>query len=363
MLQHRLLQLTVALYFASGVIGDSSAAALYGPRSGDPGAEPSYGELAQSTYPIFEELVEDLRHFDKTTLPHEAKALRRLIGDVWYRLDIFAYAYPTESDDLLLELLSTMKQGYDRMGDFKDLFDRQLSGAVPEAAKYDESELRSFRDSVLDWKREFLQTGRLQAYRSYLQSPRHEKVFMRPKASLSECYWGGVAAVPSKNRNGFHNLRVLMIALVEKLEREYEQIEDMDSVLGEHNHDVFHDFRVHVRCLLLMARYFPRLTAGVPGASAIEDRLGDMVAGYGELNDIIIAFNAANSKGQSSRAADLRRTISSQWSEIRRWQRKTRTDDLLRDYGSGLRLAVQQEKWAESQPSVSPAEERPREGR
>jgi len=312
-----------------------------------------YGQLAQSTYTLFDQMVRGLRRFHEGTQPHEAKALRRLIGDVWYHLDIFAYAYPRDQKDLLVQLLAELNRGYDAMGDFKDLFDRQLleiSSQSPLASQrsrlrpiqYDPADVKKARNSVLEWRQKFLEPGRLEVYDSYLRNPNATNVFIRPKHLLSKCYWGAVTVVPSPDRSGSENLKTLMIALLEKLQSRYATIQGIDDLFEGNNHDTFHDFRVRVRCLLSIVSYFPSVTAEVRGAGVTERRLTELVDRYGDLNDTIMAADVATSKGQKSRAEQLRRQISQEWSEIKDWQTNLRIKGQLGVYADRLRQATQE---------------------
>ena len=102
------------------------------------GKLPSYGELAaQKLCDPLDEIHRGLTNFTTSTLPHEAKDLRKLLGKFRNRLDLFAFAYPTGSGkDPFLKLRDDLDKGYERMGEFKDLFDAQrLELAVFDAKK------------------------------------------------------------------------------------------------------------------------------------------------------------------------------------------------------------------------------------
>ncbi len=123
----------------------------------------TYGQLAAArVMPLLDEVVTGLEIFDEDIQPHEAKALRKTIGRLRDMVDIFVYAYPDDDGDLWQDIRESLDDGYESMGEFKDLFDVQ--GVEADEAEYDEDEVAELREVVLDWKRDFMDPDTQRVY-------------------------------------------------------------------------------------------------------------------------------------------------------------------------------------------------------
>jgi hypothetical protein len=149
----------------------------------DSGSAISYGALAQVTVPpAFDAAVTGLAVVDADVMPHEVKAVRKQLAALRDQLDLFAYAYTTKNGDRWDDIRDDLDDGYETLGAFKDLFDRQ--GVVdPRDADYDPAELAELRAEVVAWTSAF--RSRRASYRSYLAAPSQTRLYDRDRDDLS----------------------------------------------------------------------------------------------------------------------------------------------------------------------------------
>jgi hypothetical protein len=87
----------------------------------------SYASLADTrTTKALETFRTAIGAFSAATLPHQAKALRKQVGELRDYVDLFAYAYDKKGPgDPWVDLRNDLDVGYETIGAFKDLFDTQ----------------------------------------------------------------------------------------------------------------------------------------------------------------------------------------------------------------------------------------------
>src|SRR5262245_36539599 len=120
----------LALVFASAGTACAGSAAddpddgwdvLDGAKADDPSGS-SYGALAAERTPkAFSTMNMSLGGFGAETLPHDAKLLRKQIGEARDYVDLFSFAYSKSGPgDPWKDLRAELDEGYEKVGAFKD---------------------------------------------------------------------------------------------------------------------------------------------------------------------------------------------------------------------------------------------------
>lgn len=328
-----------------------------GPAQGQPavaGREPAYGELAaQMLCGPLDEITRGLTNFTAATLPHEAKELRKQLGRFRNKLDLFAFAYPTgPGKDRFLQLREDLDKGYERMGEFKDLFDAQRielaeydagrqswsAGVRPDAVFYRDAEkVRSRRDKVLKWREKFLEAERLAAYRAYICAPDLKAFHPRPAKDLSRFFWGSEGGLtPRAELGGVDNFRWLAAEMLGRALKDYPAVQELRGLEGE-TAVKFHDFRKRVRAVVRIAEDIAILPAANRRAKDLDELMDDLDDRFGELNDKIVDLEMAVEAGETTKASQLRTEVAGDWDQLRRWQEEQKVAAALGEYAGLLR--------------------------
>lgn len=325
-----------------------------GTAAGVGAPSPSYGELAnQMLCGSFDEIHRGLTNFSATTLPHEAKELRKQLGRFRNKLDLFAFAYPAgPGKDLFLELRDDIDKGYERMGEFKDLFDAQRielaefdaakqrwsAGVRPEAVTYpNPGKVKERRDKVLKWQTKLLAAERIAAYRAYVCAPDLKAFHPRPGADLSRFFWGSEEGLtPRAELGGVDNFRWLAAEMLGRALKDYPAVQELRGLEGE-TAVKFHDFRKRVRAVVRIAEDIAILPPGNRRADELNELMDDLDDRYGELNDRIVDLEMAVEAGETAKAGRLRAEITGEWDQLRSWQAGRKIPDAMGEYAGLLR--------------------------
>lgn len=292
----------------------------------------SYGELAGQTLPpLFAHLRAELSAFGSQTFPHEAKALRKLIGKVRLYVDLFCFAYPRGSGfDPWRELRESLDEGYEALGAFKDLYDAQ-GVSDPAQASYDAAELDRAREPVLRWLTGFRQGSRLDFFAHYLATPKARRLYARDE--LSPYFWGAGDVRPERGASGLENLarlqRVLLAEAREDLSK-VARIKD-EALVRQSQQEHFHSLRKALRGTVKISEVFPELYRSQRDPAPLIARVDEVVARYGAINDLLVAHGLAERRDQRARARDLAHRIEREWDALKKWQDDERIDRDLRD--------------------------------
>lgn len=273
----------------------------------------NYAELAQiSIQQALLDLEVGLMAFDADTLPHDAKLLRKSIGNVRGMLDLFAYAFHPEQVegegyvDHWQEFRKRLDKGYGIFGQFKDIFDRQFvpvaeANYLPYAA-----EVEAKRKKCQSWKKSFTKKERLNAYKKFSYQAQN-KNYIRP--NLSRFYWGAfvdkevtvneviviknISRKPSQNLTGMENVALLMKGILRLALKDYDHAIHVGSLLTHHNSELFHDFRKRVRTVVKAnIKAFPEIVR-VRDAKTNDSYnvLLDLVERFGSVNDKVTTLH------------------------------------------------------------------------
>ena len=315
---------------------------------------PSYGELAaQKLCGPLDEIQRGLTNFTARTLPHEAKDLRKLLGKFRNRLDLFAFTYPAgPGKDLFLKLREDIDKGYERMGQFKDLFDAQRielaafnskkqewsKGVRPEAITYaDPERVAGRRDKVLKWSEKFLETDRLAGYRAYVCAPDLKTFHERSANDLSRFFWGGTEGIqPRHELSGEDNFRSLAAEMLARALKDFPSVQELRGLEGE-TAKTFHDFRKRVRAVVKIADDIELLPRGNQRAGELSKLMDELDDSYGKVNDKIVNLGLAVESRNNDKATQLRGEIADEWSKLRQWQVEKKVPAGMTEYAGLLR--------------------------
>lgn len=299
----------------------------------------SFGALAASTVgPAFTALGEALpAELSTTTLPHQAKLIRKQIGMVRDYVDLFSYAYPgTEDYDPWAELRDELDRGYELVGAYKDLYDAQRVDD-PADASYDPEEVEELRAQVLEWRDAIVIPDRLAFFRHYLSTAPTGSLYARDSDDLPRFYWREARIEPKKSLTGLANIARLERALLEEAADDLEETASIDELTKGDNDVAFHDFRKRLRSALKLTVYFPEIVDDDEDPSAARAILEEAVDRYGDLNDTLLALERAQDRDDDDDAEALTDEIEASWSVLKVWQHDAAVDDAIDDLRKAIR--------------------------
>ncbi len=288
----------------------------------------SYPAIADARVPEkFDKVASLLVKLGPQTLPHEAKSLRKKIGELRDYVDVFAFAYTEVGEkDPWYELRHDLDTGYEEIGKFKDLFDAQGlelaekdpatgqwgEGVRPEDVEYpDMQEVERRRTVALAWKAAF--ESRKAEHRAVVAVADAARLHAHRK--LSRFFWGGADLEPSLQKSGLQNLGAMVRRLLELADQDYGAAAVLVDVTQLAEHEQFHDLRKRVRSVLKVLDYFPELLGS--DAKASLELLDEFVERYGKLNDEISALGLV---ADAAEHASLEARIRGDWEQLRGWQ-------------------------------------------
>lgn len=280
----------------------------------------SYGALALAKVaPSFDKSATGLVVITANVMPPDVKAVRKQLAETRDYVDLFVYAYSDKHDDPWAALRDELDAGYETLGSFKDLYDRQ-GVTDPAMAHYDAAELARLRKDVRDWYAEL--TANKTADRAYLAAPSQSKLYERDRDDLSQFFWGATKLEPSLAKSGLKNMAKLTRDLLEHAGDDYPKVLELRDLHKPENQEHFHDFRKRIRSAARMPGYFPTIVEEGTDLTAELAIIADAVDRYGALNDLITRY--AHDPG-----GDLKDQIASDWKELRDWQKANDLDEVL----------------------------------
>jgi hypothetical protein len=310
--------------------GDGDDGWDFADGKGDGAGSISYGALAIAQVPTaLTPVVQGLAVVDDDVMPPEVKDVRKKVAALRDQIDLFVYAYSDKHGDQWQDIRDELDTGYETLGGFKDLFDRQ--GVVdPADAVYDQDELEARRAEAVEWTTAFLDADHQADLRAYLSAPSQSKLYTRDRDDMSPYFWGATKIEPSLTRSGYKNMAKLTRELLELALDDYADVLDLRDIHKPSNQEKFHAFRKRIRSIARMPGYFPRIVEdGVDLTDALAV-VAEAVDLYGALNDKISRY-AADPDG------DLEDEIRDDWRTLREWQRDHDFDRVLDDIHDAIR--------------------------
>ncbi len=288
----------------------------------DGGGAISYGALARAKMsPALSQVITGLMVIDADVRPEEPKAVRKQIAELRDQVDLFVYAYSTKNGDPWMAIRDDLDTGYETIGAFKDLFDRQGIDD-PTMAVYDPAEVAARRAEVVAWTTAFLDPDHLASDRDYLSSPSENKLHDRSRKDLSPFFWGATKIEPSLSRSGLKNMAKLTRELLSLAIDDYDHVLDLRDIHKEANQVKFHDFRKRIRSIARMPGYFEAIVESGRDLTDPMAVIADAVDRYGNLNDLIGRYAHDPSD-------HLKGEIADDWKALRKWQEENHLDKVL----------------------------------
>lgn len=260
-------------------------------------------------------------------MPHDDSvyALRKSVFRLRTRLDLFSHAF-AEHPKAWQRARVMLDDGYEALGQFKDLYDSQglasgkrdeKTGAPLDQATahpvYRDQDIATRRARMLAWRSEFAE-----ALPALDKLPRKAEPLDKPldRKLQSRFFWGGDTRAPKAKMSGVENIRRLVRDLTSQAIGEFASVQDLKNLRTEARQAEFHDFRKRMRVILNVMDNFPQMARSLPEkalVTAIVDR-------YGTIEDRIVALKLAEDRDDKAEAHKITADVDERWHELRDWQ-------------------------------------------
>lgn len=286
----------------------------------------SYSELAKEFVAKQYELVmANSQILTAKATPKEAKAIRKDIGKLKIYIDVFQYAYSPASDrDILMEMREQLDEGYEVVGQFKDLYDTM------DADEISDELLSQRRQKAIAWKNDFQNKAEIYDYKTFINFPLKGEVYKRANVDLPKFFWKIVKFPENKIDDGQAVLSHLLNGMLEKSVERYKLVMDFESLFVHKDEEAFHDFRKLVRAHLKLTTVFFQSEVS-EGAVHFDSYkiLEMMVDKFGEINDNLVSLHHAKSKKKKKK---LKKKIRIQWYLLKAWMLENDIKDVLKSF-------------------------------
>lgn len=300
----------------------------------------SLSQLARRrTLEALDEVVGSRGAVGPEAMPHEpaVKAFRKSLLKLRDQLDMYPHVYVRGLKDAdaepWLQLRRAVDDGYDLVGDFKDLFDTQglelatvdpvtgvrSEGVSPGDVDYKPKELERRREAIRAWAESFFAAKHLEASRQLLSSP--SQTLQNPRRrDLSELFWGGVSVGPKPGLSGLENVARLCEAQLKSARHELHELKDVKDLVEEGATEHFHEVRKRMRAAANVLAQSPEIVGEHEArATELRTKVQRFVAEYGEIEDLIVRREGLTDSGKKK---DLAKRIDGRWDELRKHQEK-----------------------------------------
>ena len=224
----------------------------------------TYPTAAKRIIPLhIHKVLSSIDKVSASTLPHEIKdmRIRKAVGQLRAYLDFFQYVYPTfEKADPWKRVRKLLDEGYQHLGEFKDLFDTSgISREEITKKHYPEAQLLKSRSLVLLWVKKFQTIISQESYQNYFSHPLQRSLEFTGDRKASKYYWRGVTKLPEHDSSLQMTLRQLCAERLDYIAEKFDGtwgLEDITDPLAQQN---FHHFRKSLRSILKLKNYFPSI--------------------------------------------------------------------------------------------------------
>jgi hypothetical protein len=281
------------------------------------------------------ELQSGLAAFNKETLPHQAKDLRKQILLLRDILDIYSHNFSHELD-LWDRIRDELDDGYTVVGAYKDLYDAgtQVEDAdSSEEPEYkDTKELKKRRKSVLKWKDDFEDDeGIAFQLNSLLSSIRPlNQNNIKANSKYSDFFWGGVSVKPDPQATPAENAKTLLKAQFDVVAEEHEEVLEVDDLSKLKNEEIFHDHRKRIRTLVKICNLVAKFGSPICNERSLKFT-AETVSAMGRIEDLVTAGRLQEESGSEKRADKVFAKANKEFSKLKsQWK----TQDPLEIIGS-----------------------------
>ena len=287
----------------------------------------SFAALAKArAEPLLAEIVADAAKLQPGMMPHEpeCKALRKKVARLRDVLDIFVHAWGGPQERTWKRVRDRVDVGYESLGHFKDLFDSQEltlkgsdpqkpnDGVAPADVKYDARILKNRRDTVLTWKREFLDPQNLAEMQKLVANPASTPQHVDEK-NLTRFFWGAVSIEPDGAKTGLANAKDLGGALVDEAKDALAQLINAPSVRGDANETAFHDVRKRLRSIANLAAAFPEIVDDAGKADPLLKSVTSFVSSFGDVEDRLVAMHITMEERDAQALPGKQKVVDDSW--------------------------------------------------
>lgn len=249
----------------------------------------------------------DLSQMSSNSEPGDLGSLRKSILLSRTYLDVFAYAYSSQSPDLFLILRDDLNKGYTDIGNFDDL----------QHVNYTSEDKDKLLNKCMKWKTSYQNDEGQYNFNRYLNSPNGNNLYPRSKYNLSSDYWGNISQVPNNNLTGYENIGLLSKGQLTNCLSQYSYIISLTEIWEEEYHDLFHDYRKLIRGINFIPNRFPEVYSG--NVDKYTSVLDNAYTKFGNLNDLINEYSYYESHGYQREADKKRGEVQLMWSQLKDW--------------------------------------------
>jgi len=141
-------------------------------------------------------------------------------------------------------------------------------------------------------------------YDAFITTIDKSKIFIRPKSTLSDLFWGLSSAIPLANDTAIQNIALLLDGVWQHEYSTYQSIMALPNIWDSTQHDIFHTFRKIIRSALAVISRFPPVYNRLPSQDM--DILDNAYGQFGALNDMITDYLFDVEHGNNDQAAQIK---------------------------------------------------------
>jgi len=280
-------------------------------------ANPSYNDLATQYVPsLYTTSVNLLPSMNSSTMPTDVKTLRKALLYCRDMLDIFAYAYPNNTEigsktmDIWVDIRGDFNDGYTIIGNFQDL--------AHSGVNYNKKQLKERRNDCLDWKSSFVKNIQKYDYELFVNKVSSSQLFYRDPSELSAFYWEYVNVYPKSSLSGIENIAALERGLLNLADKNYTIMTGLTAPYEDAQHTLFHDYRKLLRSITSTSEYFAVFKQNTCVDSTIQT-LNTMYDNLGNINDEVVAYEYYVQNDEKSKADAEKQQVMQDWNSFLQW--------------------------------------------
>lgn len=259
----------------------------------------------------FISIVSKIQALDRDTTPESTKEIRKEIGNLKLKLDFFMFAFPKTSignEDHLNILRDELDNGYTHIGNFKDLYDAMIASGSNEI---DQDKIDRLLNKSLSWRDDFIKSSKKRGDLEFISSHSKKDVHLVKERKLPRLVWGAVNYLPKKGDTLGEVADQLILAMLKVVRKNLNELDEVNDLSIYKNEEHFHDTRKILRNALKFNDYFESIVEQESTELAILDSVVD---GFGEINDLLIAFHNETKKEKKEK---LKKQINQSWKEFK----------------------------------------------
>lgn len=209
--------------------------------------------------------------------------LRKRFLDLRLMVDFNMFAYKPSNTQRFRDLIDV---AYEAVGEYKDLFDTQAIDGLPIDQGERDRRLNAMNNAVGPFRQADVRGKLEKAFDRYESEIQALDSNDRPRL------WQIAQIDPTDTLDSAGNAARLGYAVLTNLRNEGLLVDDIFNPEQEAR---FHDVRKAMRSVLVLTDMFPSLERTVADA---REPLSDLVKDYGKANDQVVAYHAAQGRGQ-----------------------------------------------------------------